>query len=165
MEGSGTDALASLFQRNLRTIHLMKTKRNDTPRTMKSTDLAILHDWLEHPPPGWRPNPVQSERLEQLLGEVKAVESGSGVGLGQRVLLVNPYDPEDSLELKVVLPSVADPDRDEVSVYLPVSLAVLGTREGDWVTWETPRGERKMMVERVEQSEAGETVRGLAVGA
>lgn len=52
-------------------------------------------------------------------------------------------------EYTLVFPEAADAARLRISVLAPLGAALLGAREGDRVQWETPGGEREMVVESI----------------
>jgi len=49
----------------------------------------------------------------------------------------------------LVFPSLAGIDEGRVSVLAPLGTALLGSREGSHIEWMTPKGPRRMQVERV----------------
>jgi regulator of nucleoside diphosphate kinase len=51
--------------------------------------------------------------------------------------------------LTLVFPSMADIEAGRVSVLAPLGTALLGSRQGDLVTWQTPRGARQLRVESI----------------
>jgi len=51
--------------------------------------------------------------------------------------------------LTVVFPAQAGVEAGRVSVLAPLGTALLGSQQGAQVTWQTPRGTRKLRVERV----------------
>lgn|SRR5215217_1885086 len=52
-------------------------------------------------------------------------------------------------ELTLVFPAAANIDAGMVSVLAPLGTALLGSQEGSELSWNTPRGERHLRVERV----------------
>lgn len=58
-------------------------------------------------------------------------------------------DTDERLRVRVVFPDSADIEEGRISVLAPVGLAVLGMREGDELTWQTPRRARRLRIERV----------------
>lgn len=113
----------------------------------KNRLLSILNDDVP------RPTGAQREALESLLKQCAIATRPEGaeehVGLGDRITLMSPLDPDDWIELEIVAPSEADLDADRIPVTSPISLAVLGRPSGAAVSWEAPGGTRKMVVSSV----------------
>jgi regulator of nucleoside diphosphate kinase len=59
-------------------------------------------------------------------------------------------DTERETEFTLVFPDDADPDENKISVLAPIGCAMLGYREGDEFEWETPQGNRRLRVVKVE---------------
>ncbi len=62
----------------------------------------------------------------------------------------------DEMNLTLVYPDDADLLADKISVLAPVGSAMLGYREGDSFSWESPTGQRAMRVLKVRQQAAKE---------
>ncbi len=120
-------------------------------------DQQQLRALINHEAPGPRPTPEQAAALKKILTKSTApassAEAASWIGLGDHISLVSPKDSSDYFNLTIVLPSDANPDEDLISVLFPISLAALGHRCGENVSWETPRGMREMRI--VSVSKAG----------
>jgi regulator of nucleoside diphosphate kinase len=58
-------------------------------------------------------------------------------------------DTDERRRLTLVFPALAGIEAGRVSVLAPLGTALLGSREGSCVTWSTPRGSRRLRVERV----------------
>jgi regulator of nucleoside diphosphate kinase len=90
--------------------------------------------------------------LERELDRADVVEDAElpadVVTMNSELLLVD-IDTQEALSLRVVFPRAADIERGWISVLAPVGLAVLGSREGDEITWRTPRRVRRFRIERV----------------
>ena len=99
--------------------------------------------------PPW-PDPAQASSLAALLDQAKVIANPETLdrhaGLGDQVALVSVADPRDFFSLRVVLPCDANVDMDRISVILPISLAVLGRRTDETVSWETSVGQRLMRI-------------------
>lgn len=63
----------------------------------------------------------------RLNSEVKIMENGQ----------------EKDVTLKLVMPADADINRNRISVFAPLSSALIGYRKGDTIEWEVPMGTRK----------------------
>jgi regulator of nucleoside diphosphate kinase len=70
------------------------------------------------------------------------------VTMNSRVEVVD-TDTEERSCLTLVFPSMAGIESGRVSVLAPLGAALLGSREGTPVTWHTPRGTRRLRIERV----------------
>ena len=58
-------------------------------------------------------------------------------------------DTGERRSLTVVFPAMAGIEAGRVSVLAPLGTALLGSRQGAQVTWQTPRGARQLRVENV----------------
>jgi regulator of nucleoside diphosphate kinase len=70
------------------------------------------------------------------------------VTMNSQVQVVDP-DTEERSCLTLVFPSMAGIESGRVSVLAPLGAALLGSSEGAPVTWRTPRGTRRLRIERV----------------
>ncbi|RYZ09069.1 MAG: nucleoside diphosphate kinase regulator [Myxococcales bacterium] len=70
------------------------------------------------------------------------------VTMNSRAVVLD-LDNQERRELTLVFPSSADIEAGRVSVLAPLGSALIGSREGSDISWRTPRGERRMRVERV----------------
>ncbi len=67
-------------------------------------------------------------------------------GLHDTITLVSPTDPADRFTFKIVLPADENIDADLISAAKPISLAILGRRLDDVVSWNAPLGIRTMRI-------------------
>jgi len=58
-------------------------------------------------------------------------------------------DTQERLCVTLVFPSMAGIDAGRVSVLAPLGTALLGSREGSQIEWTTPRGVRRLRIERL----------------
>ncbi len=65
------------------------------------------------------------------------------------VVEVVDLETEERRPLTVVFPSMAGIESGRVSVLAPLGTALIGSREGANVRWNTPRGPRELRIERV----------------
>jgi regulator of nucleoside diphosphate kinase len=118
-----------------------------------TSDKQRLQRLLTDQRPGLCLQPNQVAALKAILRRAKVTDDpailASQVGLDDRVTLVSPEDPADVFDLTVVEPVDADIDRDKLPVSLPISLALLGHRRGEKISWETARGLREMRIVNV----------------
>ena len=124
---------------------------------LSAEDQRQLRDVLEHKAAGHKPTEEEQEALGAILSAATEPssdeEAASWVGLGDLISLVSPKDSSDYFNLRIVLPAEASPDDDLVSVLFPISLAAIGRRSGENVSWETPRGVREMRIVAVSKAE------------
>lgn len=129
-------------------LHFTTMKKN---LLLSEPDHARLLSLLNEEVP--RPTGTQREALEAFLSRCATASRPEAmedrVGLGDRVTLISPLDPDDWIELEIVPPAEADLDADRIPVTAPISLAVLGHSSGDPVAWEAPGGVRKMLISAV----------------
>lgn len=62
---------------------------------------------------------------------------------------IKDLDTEQEVEYTLVYPAYAAPDENRISVLAPLGAALLGSRVGDTITWENPKGTRKVQVLRM----------------
>ena len=81
------------------------------------------------------------------------VQSGSldngepvGYGFGWKV---TDLDANTTHLYTIVFPSDADFDKGRISILSPLGTALLGYRAGDVITWDMPRGTRKLRIEEL----------------
>lgn len=100
-------------------------------------------------------SPVEDPNLEALedeLARARVVEEAdlpADVVTMNSELVVVDVDTREELRVRVVFPSAADIERGRISVLAPVGLAVLGSREGDELKWQTPSRVRRFRIARV----------------
>lgn len=120
-------------------------------------DQRQLRDVLELNAAGHKPTYEQQIALREILSAAVEPssddEAASRIGLGDQISLVSPKDSSDYFNLRIVMPSEADPDADLVSVLLPVSLAAIGRRCGENVSWDTHHGIREMRIVAISKAE------------
>jgi regulator of nucleoside diphosphate kinase len=90
--------------------------------------------------------------LERELGRAHVVSPDqvpkNVITMNSRVVVLD-LDTQEQRELTLVFPSMANIEAGLVSVLAPLGTALLGSREGSELSWRTPRGERRLRVERV----------------
>jgi regulator of nucleoside diphosphate kinase len=92
------------------------------------------------------------EALEDELARARVIDEADlppdVVTMNSEVVVVD-VDTREELHVRVVFPRAADIERGRISVLAPVGLAVLGSREGDELKWQTPSRIRHFRIERV----------------
>lgn len=53
------------------------------------------------------------------------------------------------LQFKITLPSLANLKEKKVSIFAPISIALLGFKKGDLIEWQMPGGIKKLEVKKV----------------
>lgn len=124
---------------------------------LTTEDQKKLRSILKLEAPGPKPTQEQQISLRKIVS--KAIEPSFGneaeswIGFGDQISLVSPKDSSDYFNLRIVMPGEADPDAELISVLFPVSLAAIGRRCGENVSWETPRGMREMRIIAISKAE------------
>lgn len=123
----------------------------NNPRTMTEFDLRRLDALFERIRNQVRPPPTLSV-LERELEEAIVVEPhevpATVVTMNSQVEILD-LETEERRCLTLVFPSMAGIDTGSVSVLAPLGTALIGSRAGNLVRWHSPRGQRKLQVERV----------------
>jgi regulator of nucleoside diphosphate kinase len=119
--------------------------------TMTEFDLRRLDALSERIRHQVRPPPTPSalERELERAVVVKSEEVPPCVVTMNSQVEVLDLDTEERRCLTLVFPSMAAIDAGRVSVLAPLGTALIGRREGDPIDWCTPRGTRRLRVERV----------------
>jgi transcription elongation GreA/GreB family factor len=122
----------------------------NAPIVLSRGDHARLKSLLAHQCPRPWPDPAQSSQIKAILQAAAATDDDadlrSRARLGGRVTLVSPADTRDEFSFQLVMPYEADVDAGWIPVTMPISLAVIGRRSGELVSWLTPRGSRVMRI-------------------
>jgi regulator of nucleoside diphosphate kinase len=120
-------------------------------RTLTDFDVRRLDALFERIRNQVRP-PTTLTVLERELAQAAVVRPeqvpASVVTMNSKVEVVD-LASEERRSLTVVFPSLASIDGGCVSVLAPLGAALIGHREGAKVAWQTPRGPRRLRVERV----------------
>jgi regulator of nucleoside diphosphate kinase len=121
------------------------------PRTMTEFDLRRLDALFERIRAQVRP-PATLSVLERELAQAVTVRPedvpATVVTMNSEVEVVD-LDTEERRCLTLVFPSMAGIEEGRVSVLAPLGTALIGSHEGARVAWQTPRGPRKLQIERV----------------
>jgi regulator of nucleoside diphosphate kinase len=97
-------------------------------------------------------NRVEIEDLERELErgiEVDSTDVASDVVTMNSTVRVTDLDANTTHLYTIVFPSDADFDKGRISILSPLGTALLGYRAGDVVTWEMPRGTRRLRIEEL----------------
>ncbi|HYK05828.1 MAG TPA: nucleoside diphosphate kinase regulator [Thermoanaerobaculia bacterium] len=81
--------------------------------------------------------------------EVESTEVEPDVVTMNSTVRVTDLDADTTHQYTIVFPSDADFDKGRISILSPLGTALLGYRAGDVVTWEMPRGTRRLRIEEL----------------
>jgi regulator of nucleoside diphosphate kinase len=81
--------------------------------------------------------------------EVESTEIASDVVTMNSTVRVTDVDANTTHLYTIVFPADADFERGRISILSPLGTALLGYRAGDVVTWEMPRGTRRLRIEEL----------------
>jgi regulator of nucleoside diphosphate kinase len=118
---------------------------------MTEFDLRRLDALLERIRSQVKPPPTLSllERELQRAIVVKSEEvPGTVVTMNSQVQITD-LETNEQRCVTLVFPAMASANAGCISVLAPLGTALLGTQEGTPVAWQTPRGARRLRVERV----------------
>jgi regulator of nucleoside diphosphate kinase len=79
--------------------------------------------------------------------EVESTEVGADVVTMNSTVRVTDVDANTTHLYTIVFPGDADFEKGRISILSPLGTALLGYRAGDVVTWEMPRGTRRLRIE------------------
>jgi regulator of nucleoside diphosphate kinase len=120
-------------------IHVTRFDKTRLMRLLRSLDAA--HE-----------NREDIEDLERELErgtEVESTEVEPDVVTMNSTLRVTDLDTNASHLYTIVFPADADFEKGRISILSPLGTALLGYRAGDVVTWEMPRGTRRLRIEEL----------------
>lgn len=122
-----------------------------SPLTMNEFDLRRLDALFERLRLHLKPPPTLTllERELERAVVVKANEIPSTIVTMNSEVEVIDLDTGERRCLTLVFPSMAGIESGRVSVLAPLGTALLGSCQGARVTWQTPRGARRLRVENV----------------
>ena len=95
---------------------------------------------------------VEAEDLEHELQrgtEVESAEIGPDIVTMNSTVRVTDIDANTTHVYTIVFPADADFEKGRISILSPLGTALLGYRAGDTVTWEMPRGPRRLRIEEL----------------
>jgi len=89
------------------------------------------------------------KKLAVELANAKVVENENvpkdAVGLNSEVKILETGGKKD-LNVKLVMPSEANVKESKISIFAPLSAALIGYRKGDTIEWEVPSGTKKFKI-------------------
>lgn len=129
----------------------MKTTKNKL--ILKKNDYNLLLKYVYT-----RMNPLSAENknAEQLFEEIKRAEVyDQEEELPADVIRVNSWveveelDSKRLLKFRIVLPAQANLKKQQLSLFAPLSIALMGYRKGQQVSWNMPSGEKIFHIKKV----------------
>ncbi len=94
----------------------------------------------------------QLVNLIRRVSEAKLAEPGNVpanvVTMNSRVSVTNLYSGQ-TFALKLSYPELADPGQQQISILAPLATALLGSREGEVISLETPYGSVRFRIEHI----------------
>lgn len=122
-----------------------------SPRTMTEFDVRRLDALFERIRTQVKP-PTTLSVLERELAQAVVVSPEqvppNVVTMNSEVQVID-LETDERRSLTVVFPSMSGIEAGRISVLAPLGTALLGSCEGASVAWQTPRGTRRVQVERV----------------
>ena len=120
-------------------IHVTRFDKSRLIRLLRSLDAAREeHDEIE-----------DLERELERGTEVESTEVEPDVVTMNSTVRVLDLDSNTSQVYTIVFPADADFEKQRISILSPLGTALLGYRAGDEVTWEMPRGTRRLRIEEL----------------
>lgn len=119
---------------------------------LTDVDARRLHALVDVSPPSGRSGVGSVALLERQVEEAEVVPAdriGPDVVTMNSEVRVRDLDTHEAIVFRLVFPRSADVFARRVSVLAPLGMAVLGRRERDHVRWHSPRGPRRLRVDRV----------------
>lgn len=104
-------------------LHPLSKEQKNAEQLFNELQAADVHEDKAHLPP----------TTVQLYSLVEVEEQGS----------------RRKVKFKIVLPAEADLTQQRLSVFAPLSIAVMGYREGQRVNWEMPAGQKVFLIRKV----------------
>lgn len=124
------------------------------PRTVLVTDfdIRLLQGLIEGPRSRDLREAGSVESLERHLDRAEIMPAdriGPNLVTMNSEVRVRDLESHETIIFRVVFPRAADPAAGKISVLAPLGMAVLGRREGDHVTCQTPGGPRRLRVDSI----------------
>jgi regulator of nucleoside diphosphate kinase len=104
-------------------LHPLSKEQKNAEQLFNELRIADVHERKEDIP----------STIVQLYSMVEVEEQGS----------------QRSLRFKIVLPAEADMRKQKLSVFAPLSIAIMGYSEGQRINWEMPSGKKEFLIRKV----------------
>lgn len=123
---------------------------------LDEADFARLHHLYHNESDPPVPSHEQRRAIGEILASSTVVQAPGAardhVGFDDEIILSSIADEKDDFAFKIVVPSEADPAQDRISIFMPVSLAVIGRPQGSTVSWEANGALREMKIRSIRKS-------------
>ncbi|AEL26674.1 GreA/GreB family elongation factor [Cyclobacterium marinum] len=110
-------------------------------------------------------SPSQKTReVGQLMDELNLAKKVPDTKIAKNIIQLNSYfevelgQPSQTIKMKMVIPKDANLAENKISVFSPLSVALIGFREGASVDWVLPGGLRKIKILKVTNQDQKELV-------
>jgi regulator of nucleoside diphosphate kinase len=131
----------------------MNTVENKNKLVLKKRDYELM---LKYVHTHLHPLSKEHKNAEQLFGELQDAEVyDDGADIPSTVVqLYSEVEVEEQgsrrkVKFKIVPPSEANMSQQRLSVFAPLSVAVMGYCQGQEVSWEMPAGPKKFLIRKV----------------
>lgn len=120
---------------------------------ISNTDYKTLYSLIQDMPASQR-----TKEMGQLQRELESALKVADEKLGDDIIRLNSYfEVKDSatgktLQLRLVMPKMADLSQQKISVLSPLGVALIGFKEGMLVEWILPGGPKKLQILKVVNS-------------
>lgn len=82
--------------------------------------------------------------------------SGSNIVKMNSSVQIKDLDTGEEYEYTIVYPEYADSSENKISILAPIGTALLGYKKGDTISWEVPKGKRKLKILNVFNQHSGD---------
>lgn len=110
-------------------------------------DFVLLSSFIKNHAAGF--SSYSLKKLASELQSAKVVETGKlpkdSVRLNSEVQIQETGQEKD-MTIKLVMPSEANVNENKISIFAPLSAALIGYRMGDIIEWEVPSGTKKYKI-------------------
>lgn len=85
------------------------------------------------------------KKMKVMASDVMPVET---IGINSEVSILD-VKSGNTMQFKITLPSLANMKEKRVSIFAPISIALLGFKKGDLIEWQMPGGIKQLKVKKV----------------
>lgn len=121
---------------------------------IKSTDVDAIFTTVNSLNPA-----EKTKEVRQLVSEIQKAKKVSDTAIPRNVIQLGSYfevkfeKQEQEISMTLVLPKYADLNSSRLSLFSPLSVALIGYKEGDRVEWPLPVGKRIIQILKVKNPE------------
>ena len=117
---------------------------------MSSRDFNTIKTLIEHPHVRYQVKEIRL--LTEELKKMKVIESElipkDLIGINSEVS-IHDVTSGKKMKFKITLPSFANLKEKKVSIFAPISIALIGFKKGDLIEWNMPGGLKKLRITNV----------------